>query len=85
MLCWAEREGRFWIQLVCGIRLRALALAGTELDGIYRNAEYFIFGLGVVGPPLLEDYCMLGVGLVDHSRLLSPLLFFTPFLSCLKR
>lgn len=57
MLCRAEREGRFWIQLVCGVRLRALALAGTELDGIYRNAEYFIFGLGGVGPLLLEDYC----------------------------
>lgn len=30
--------------------LRALALAGTGLDGIYGNAEYFIFGLGCGAP-----------------------------------
>lgn len=48
--------------------------------GCYRNAEYFIFLVLGVRAPLFEDYCMLGVGLVDHSRLLSPLLFFTPFI-----
>lgn len=48
--------------------------------GCYRDAEYFIsLVLGVKGP-LLEDYCILGVRLVDHFRLLSPLLFFTPFI-----
>ena len=64
---------------VRGFRPRALALAGTELNGMLQERRIFYF-LGLEGEGPSQDYCMLGVGLVDHSRLLSPLLFFTPFI-----
>jgi len=55
-------------------------LAGTELNGMLQERRiFYFFGLRGEGP-LLEDYCMLGVGLVDHSRPLSPLLFSTLFI-----
>ena len=80
-MCFVGPSGRIvsGYSSCAGIRPRVLALAETELDGVLQERRIFFLGLGGERPPLLEDYCMLGVGLVDHSRLLSPLLFFTPF------